>query len=112
MFTTLHTPTQTLQHTIRLIITITQTIQTDMVTLRESTYNSMPNSMFKSTLLMLRAIITLPHTITAPPIIMVPVIIFRLHIIITMDIFITLIMMAHTEERITGTPTGGMLTSS
>jgi hypothetical protein len=31
-------------------------------------------------------------------------------IIITMGIFITLTMMAHTEEHITGTPTGGTLT--
>jgi hypothetical protein len=47
-----------------------------------------------------------------PLIITVPVIIFRLRTIITMGIFITLITMVHTEERITGTPTGGMLTSS
>ena len=68
------------------------------------------NSMFRSTLLILRAIITLPLITTVLLIITPLLIIMRPLIIIIMVIFITLIMTDRTAERTTGTLTGGMLT--
>jgi hypothetical protein len=94
VFTTRHTLTQTLQHTTRLIITITQTIQIDMATQLRLEITTVRQAIMAGTKLLLRPITPLLTTTTLT--------------ITTMDTFIILIMMARMEEHTTGTLIGGM----
>jgi hypothetical protein len=104
-----------LQHITRLITTPSLSIQIDTDMLREpipnSTYKT-TGRMLKSTWLAIRVFITQPliTTLTLLLITTEPHIIMQIPTIITMGIFITLTTMVHTEERITGIHTGGMLT--